>query len=255
MGPLSDRALKVGAKVLAATAGKVADTTLAAALAGTALSPISAIAGPVLGVAVKEFIEQLTTETSQLDAKLDLILHEPMTSACQTVVDVLSVQCKTTAEVQERERRLAVAFDNLMRAYNYTEPKNTDIRLVIRMYQAVVAALKEGGRPFAYLYVADLYAAASKGRGEAAHLRDSAASINPEFFEEHRSDVVLHAVDWAHYYQLEESVNRTIVGEKDRKGALLAEAVKLEKAAGQIEALCSLVRNVAERRDALFATT
>jgi hypothetical protein len=174
-------------------------------------------------------------------------------TACQTVVDVLSVQCRTVAEVQERERRLAVAFDNLVRAYNYTEAHNTDDRLLIRMYQAVVAALKEGGRPFAHLYVGDLYAVASEARAEAALLRDTAASIDPRFFEEHRNDVLRYAIDWTHYDLLEEVVDKTIEDEKKRKDSLLAEAMRLEKAAGHMESLCLLVRNLAEHRHDLFA--
>ncbi|GLH75070.1 hypothetical protein GETHLI_35730 [Geothrix limicola] len=254
MGPSSDRALRLAAKILAATAGKVTDSALVATLAGTALSPFSVIAGPALGVAVKVLIEQLTDETSKLEAKLDLILREPLLSACQTLQEVLSAQFRTAAEIQERERQLAVAFDNLKRAYNYTEEKNTDNQLVIRMYQAIVAALKEGGRPFAYLYVGDLYAVASEARGEAALLRDTATAIDPQFFEEHRGDVVRYAVDWDHYYQLQASVNKTIENEEQHKEELLTKAANLEKAASYMESLCSLVRKVAENRKELFAT-
>lgn len=253
MGLSSDRALKLGSKVIAATAGKIVDTALAVGLAGTTLSPISAVAGAALGAAVKEFVEQLKAETSNLEAKLDLILREPLISACQTVLEVLSAQYRTVFEVQERERRLAVAFDNLMRAYNHTEAQDNDDRLIIRMYQAIVAALKEGGAPFAYLYVGQLYAAASAARGEAALLRDTAAAIDPQFFYEHRGDVIRHAVDWGHYYQLEESVHKTILDAEQRKEALLTRSVNLEKAATHMEVFCSLVRHVSEHRQELFA--
>ncbi len=51
---------------------------------------------------------------------------------------------------------------------------------------------------------------------------------------------------------MEASVDKTIEDEKERKDALLAKAVRLEKEAGYMESLCSLVRNVAEHRQDLF---
>jgi hypothetical protein len=255
MDDSSDRALAMGAKIIAAAAGKIAETAVGAIFTGGPLSPISAIAGPALGMAVKEFIEQLTAETSKLDAKLNLILHEPLVSACQTIREVLSARYRTKAEVQERERRLAIASDNLIRAYNYTEAPDAEHLPVIRIYQAVVAALMEGGRPFMELYIQDLSSVTDKARDRAAFLKGHAASIDLKALEERRGGVMQYALPEGENLLIQLSGAMAIREAEEQKKKLLIEAANLEKTALFLESLCSFILSIAEHRQNFFVSS
>jgi hypothetical protein len=221
-------------------------------LLATPFAPLASIAASVVAAAVKEFVEQLREHTSEIEKKIDLIIQEPLESAVQTIIDVLSVRYDTEAESCERERQLSYAFDNLRRAYAYAAYQEASHRRLVRMYQAIVAALKEGGRPFALLCLADLRTLVVETRAEASSARTRAADIDPEFFERHRIDFVRYSVDYLHYEQNQEAVDQSIADAEEQKSQLLENSAVLEKWADHMESFCRFVEYVVNHRDEIL---
>jgi len=87
----SDSYLPVVSKAIAAAASSVTDSSLKLLLAGTSLGPVAVIAAPALAALVSAVIEQLGKQNSQIEAKLDKIIAEPLAFARATLIDNLSI--------------------------------------------------------------------------------------------------------------------------------------------------------------------
>lgn len=248
-----ESSFKVGCKVMAAVAEKVTDVGLQSILLGTSLSPIASITAAVLATGVKSVIEELDAQTSAIVEKLDLVLKEPLASAVEAVVDVLTVHCETAAEARECERQLSYAFDSLRRARAYTSAKGLPHRRLVRMYQALVAALKEGGRPFALLYVRDLRSLSSQVRKESLTARKQAAELEPESYEEHREAVVRYSIDYFDYYDNIAAIDKCIGDEERLKQLLTERAVALETWSERMDSFCLFVEHVCKHRDEIMS--
>ncbi len=119
----------------------------------------SALVGPaaaILAAVAKTFVQELFRQTNAIEAKLDRILSEPMGNAVNTLTETLSARFETEDEFAECNRRLADADDSLRVAYEYARKTDSSKLTLIRAYQALIAALLVGGRPYLKLYLQDL---------------------------------------------------------------------------------------------------
>jgi hypothetical protein len=129
----------------------------------------AAVAGPtaiVIAAVAKEVVERLLESTSSIDRKLEQILKEPLQTSVNSVREVLSMEPNTQSEKDWCNARLNHAFGDLAKAYSYAQSGAPEMCMVIRLYQAIVAALQPGGRPFVSIVVGEF-----QGVGDALKLR------------------------------------------------------------------------------------
>jgi hypothetical protein len=110
----------------------------------TYLGVTAVAAAPLAAFAVaiaKRFAAELYTLPDQNTQSL---VDEPLQTAVTTLNEILEARHKTPAERKERERLLESVSDSLRKAYSHTEGRNED-QWKVRILQAFVAALREGG--------------------------------------------------------------------------------------------------------------
>jgi len=147
----------------------VLGTMLAASIANPAAAVIASVA--------QALIKAVFQTTSSIERKLDVVLSEPLSTAVTTLTAVLSVEAATPEEQEECERLLTRAADDLAKAHTYAEKSDPPRCPVIRVYQALIAALRQGGRPFADLFLREMRDAAKGARSDAALAREEAEAI------------------------------------------------------------------------------
>jgi hypothetical protein len=231
--------------VLAETLGKTVEQSvkliggmlLRKVLSAAVLGPGTDIAGAAASTLVKEFLRQ----TRAQEAKLDVMIAEPLESATFTLREVIAARGRPPAEHREVERRLGYASDNLQKAYTYATTLNHEMCLLIRAYQCVVCALKEGADPFLEAYLEELKAVARSTHDRALALRDDASAIAGirSYTRGERSGFA--------------NVSRGQVKAEQRKAALYQEADHLEDYANDIELFCDFVKRVAGARATILS--
>lgn len=110
---------------------------LAAPLAGPMAAGAAAMVSTLIGTLFKE--------TSATDRKLSKLLQEPFKTATRTIKRVMSEDVRDDAEEAYAARRLQFAADELERAYTFAEDEAPKKRLLVQVYQSLVAAFLEGG--------------------------------------------------------------------------------------------------------------
>jgi hypothetical protein len=141
----------------------------------------AAVAGPtaiVIAAVAKEVVEGLLKTTSSMERKLDQILKEPLQTSVNSVREVLSMEPRTQREKDWCNDRLNHAFDDLAKAYSYAQSGLPEMCMVIRLYQAIVAALQPGGRPFVSIVVGEFQAVGDALKLGARQSREEAAQAS-----------------------------------------------------------------------------
>jgi hypothetical protein len=245
--------MKVTVAAVSAGAEKVSDFSITALLSGSPTGIAVQIGAFALIAAVKVLTEELYAQASGIEGKLDAIIAEPLLTARQILNEVAQINIRSREEQKECDRQLANAFDGLRRAYSYAIKQESDQIEQIRPYLALVSALKEGGKPFADLYIGEFRRRGEDETRKAADARRASDSCDPDFFERHREDVTRSAIDQGHYYLLQVSVDEAIEIEKRRKQEFLEEAAISERNAIRIEGFCRFVELVASNRARILA--
>lgn len=173
------------------TASRFGDVALTLVLSSAIANPLAQI----VGVALKGLVKQLLSRISKTERMLNRILAEPLETAVGTIVAVLSVRPTTTEERAECSRQLDIAFDGLSKARSYAQ--NESQRLVVRLYQCLVASLKSGGKPFVELYlgeleviVANLKREAEEATAESKEIVIEVIDVMPIFYDEENNPYV-----------------------------------------------------------------
>jgi hypothetical protein len=226
--------------VFAKTLGKTVEQSVKL-IGGTLLRNVlsAAVLGPgteIVGQAASSLVTELLQQTRAQEAKLDVLIAEPLESAISTLREVIAAHGRTPAEHQEVDRRLGYASDNLQKAYTYATTLTPEMCLLIRAYQCVVCALKEGADPFLNAYLEELEAVAYSTHNQVRALRDDASAIAGI-----RSYTRGERSGYAH-------VSRGQIKAEQRKSELYQEADHLEGYASDIELFCRFVRRVANAR-------
>lgn len=143
-------------------------------------------------------------------------------------------------------------FDNLRRAYAYAVDHEPSERGLIRIYLAMVAALKEGGKPFAKLYTDELRSWCKATRENADRTRGVAASIDPDFFDRNRAVIIGTPVNYLDLGQRELGVEKAIEDAHRDKKRLGEGAVRLDEAANSLDQFCCLADYVADNRKTIL---
>jgi hypothetical protein len=242
----SDSYVAVVSKAIAAAASSVTDNSVRLLLAGTPIASAAVIAAPALAAVASAVIEQLGKQNSEIEKKLDKILAEPLAFARATLTENLSIKPSSDVEIQERERQLTTAYDKLRTAYIYADEEQHAAQTMIQLYQAFVAALMIGGKPYVERYIQIFQKAAAIARNEAELSLAEAREIDPEWFNRHRSEVVMWAVDYSDYYNRETAVDRSIDDAREKKQTLERNAAELIQDADRLDACCRLLDRLAK---------
>jgi hypothetical protein len=182
-----DKSQEVLAEALKTTAEqtvKIGGALLLQSLLAGAATPAAA----VLAAIAKSLVGSLFEKTSAIEAKINRLISEPFETARNTLKDVFSAQVNSEEAMREVNRQLQKAFDDLRKAYTYAEDNDPEHRLLIRLYQAMVSSLLEGGQPFTDLYLKDFARLI-----EAALERDRQATARVEELRQHPG----YAADYA----------------------------------------------------------
>lgn len=181
-------------------------TVLPALLSAVIAGPLAAGAA----AAVAATVESIFKQTSATERKLDRLLNGPFKTAVTTVREVLSEQVRTKAEEDRANRRLEFSVEELQRAYAYAESKSPERLLLIKLYQAFVAALIEGGGASMRRQLADLRRLAGLAENQANHFDTERAKVrshDPEYVEKVRHEIKVQAEyspsDWSIDLRLE----------------------------------------------------
>jgi hypothetical protein len=152
----------------------------------------AAVAGPLAAAAaaaVAATVESVLKQTTATERKLNRLLAAPFRTAAQTVHEVLSETARTPAEEAHANSRLCGALDALQTAYAYAESESPDKLLLIKVYQAFVSALVEGGGASMRRHLSDLRRLATSAEDEAKECdeeRKRVQSWDPEYVEKIR---------------------------------------------------------------------
>lgn len=210
-------------------------------IGGTLLRKVlsAAVLGPgaeIVAVAASTLVTELLQETRAQEAKLDAVIAEPLQSAISTLREVIGAPARTPEEHQEIDRRLGYASDNLQKAHTYATTLSPEMCLLIRAYQCVVCALKEGAERFLEQYLKELQAVALTTRKQVRALRDDASAIAGirSYTRGERSGFA--------------NVSSAQVRAEQRKVELYQQADHLENYASDIELFCNFVRRFASSR-------
>lgn len=212
----------------------------------------SAIASPVAAIlaeAFKTLISRVLKETEAIEVKMNLILAEPLRTAVATLRDVLAVTPLDEAEIAECDRQIAQAFDSLRKAEAYTGTDAVSQRTLIRMYLALAVALKQGGRPFAELYVKRMRLIERELRGVSQAARREAESLRETDFERGQREQWERRQD-SYPDQLERRVGSSFsrAQRESQRGKLLADAKQFETDADQLVLFCDFIIAVSQRK-------
>ena len=153
---------------------KFGEETLMPLLLNTIAAPI---AGPLAAGAaalLATFAKRLFQETNSIERRLNKLLSQPFKTASRTVREVLSEEVRSTAEEARATERLKRAADQLDEAYTYAESETPQKRLLVRLYQCLVASLIEGGGAVLRRNMAELQLLALRARSEADRLKADA---------------------------------------------------------------------------------
>jgi len=159
------------------TIKKFGEDTLTQLLLATVAAPI---AGPIAAGAaamLTTLAKGVFRETSAIDRKLNKILAQPFKTASQTVRQVLSEEVRDSAEEARATERLKRAADQLDEAYTYAEADSPQRRLLVRVYQCLVAGLLEGGGAALRQYLGELRWLGARARDQANRERAAAARV------------------------------------------------------------------------------
>jgi hypothetical protein len=224
----------------------VGATVLGALVATSIANPAAA----VLASVTKALMHAVFHTTSSLERKLDVLLSEPLSTASTTLTTVLSIEATTPEEYEECERLLTRAADDLAKAYTYAENSDPPQCLVIRVYQTLIAALRQGGRPFADLFSRDLLAEAETARRESSDTRDEAERIgrrDPATIEKLRDSWIeaTPAFDGAHRPVSMAGFQEMLTG---REAHLLTTAAKLDRKVKAWQSFCAFIDILAAHR-------
>jgi hypothetical protein len=245
----ADLALKVVSKTLSHEVSiGVADVgkQILAVVIGAALgAPVASLLGSVAGA----LIEELFDSTQSIDRKLNAILNEPLRTATSTLKEMFSVDVTTVDEDNERNRQLALAFDNLRRAHSIAgEMDDAERAELIRLYQCVAAAAMPGGGAILKLWLPELRESANIASKRAARCREQAAAI-----EDVTEEDVKNAQEFLQSYGPEGQmygggVWQQLAQRSDTKAALNGEAINLDRMAKEMDQFCDFVLLLANNR-------
>lgn len=255
MASKNDLALDILNKTLEAVvdhAGESVGPAILEHLIGAALAePVSKVIAAVAKVAIGKLFE----ETSAIEKKLDRLLAEPFESAVTTVQEVLSVEARSENEKAECTRQLRQAFTDLRRAYTFARYRSPAQKKSVRIFQAFVAGLLPGARPFAHLYVQDLQKLIDKDRVEAASRLQQASQIRKGDWSEEA--MMRREAEWAiaaDGIERRLSFHSVEVHKEREKERLAREAGHLLEQAKRLDLFCRFVLLIADRQDELLAS-
>jgi hypothetical protein len=134
-----------------------------------AAAPLAAVVVAV----VKQFEVELR---SAQDENITQLVDEPLNTAVTTLDDILGMRHETPVERKECERLLESVADDLRKAYSHAGNKSED-QFRIRILQAFVAALREGGGAFLRLRVGEFRRYAIECRAMALQRQQEAEGI------------------------------------------------------------------------------
>jgi hypothetical protein len=229
--------------------------TIAAPIAG----PLAAGAAALLG----SFAKQLLKETNSIERRLNKLLAQPFNTASRTVREILSEEVRDAAEGSRATERLKRAAELLDEAYTYAESESPRRRLLVRVYQSLVAALIEGGGAALRRYTDELRQLAGRARQEAEHQRTDASrtrerdpAIVREIYEWHGKfagiapGIPPHLREAGFRPMLPRSHLSDIL--RARAEGDIARAEQYEANAQSLERLCTLFENVHQHRQEIL---
>lgn len=207
-----------------------------------------AVAGTLSGV-IGVLLRRLFDHSKIIAERLQLILDEPFLTASQTLRDISLVDIRSPEELQECRRQLALAFDNLSKAYTLAKVNAPGRLQVIRFYQCLTAALMSGGRPFAELYLAEFGDYIAKRLAEATDLQTRSDAIDwTPSDERHFQEGVRIIMDERKYASTRQRAEGDygvgpIYGEerKSAKEGLAAQAREIRERCDRLQARCAIV--------------
>ncbi|MCK4409926.1 MAG: hypothetical protein KAW67_07560 [Candidatus Eisenbacteria sp.] len=248
----SGLALRVASAAIDQAAGKAVGVAACALLAASAPHPMIGVVGAALGGAARALVAALLDRCNIIEEQLDAVLAEPLRSAASTLEDVLSVPAQSPSELRELDRQLGVAFDRLRTAYEYASLRDRANCLTVRLFQSIVAALKEGGAPFAEQYVDDLRVLVCDSLERARVLHQEAQAIPLES----REDVVDAVFDSPPDAFMQPAILAGALQEwedrRARKEALAGAAADSANDAEALDRFCSLVERFRDNRRMLL---
>ena len=251
--------LQETAQALTANTGEELLRAVLPAVAGTLAGPLASGAAAMTGAVVKAIFRQ----TSATERKLNKQLAAPFKTAARTVEDILSEQALTDAEEADATRRLEAARERLALAYTYAEDHSPERRLLVTVYQALVAALLEGGGAALRRYLQEL-----RGLAEAARHRAAGEVAEADRVKTRGPGVVTEELEiWGRTSRFvvrnpfaresvfpiglpsEEQINDFL---RAREAGHRRRAAGLEKKAADMETLCLLLEGVHQNRRELL---
>jgi len=220
---------------------------LPAVAAGTLSGPLAAGTAAI----VSALAERIFKETGAIEDKLDEILTEPFDTAVRTVSEILLEETKDKDEERYANDRLERAASRLETAYTYTSRDLPEKRLLVRVYQCLVAALLKGGGAAMRRYLKDLRGLAAVVSLEAEKQKEAGElPADREGLREYYANFSLKTGRYETLtpFEQERQLGETerLVRRRQHEHRLLA--AKLEEQAENMEKFCVLITRVHQNR-------
>lgn len=213
------------------------------------IEPATAAIGAIVEFLVSKILDETLEIQRQLNLRLDAILLEPLGSSRKILTDVLQVNISDPETMQEVNRQLDVAYDNLTKSLTYAERVNSEVVLTIHAYMALVCSIKHGGREFAKLHITELMKSAGELREKRTELQSRERELIKMADDEHQR--MERAADW---WDLGPGVSTAtrLAGISARRSLMFRneadqlkqEYMKLESVPEQIEEFCKFLEVV-----------
>lgn len=203
------------------------------------------LANPVTNVLVKivkALIADYFKKVSSVDSKLDTLIAEPLQTAISILHEILILDFTNDIQKQVRREDLTSAFEKLRTAYSYAKQQSPESCIIVRIYQAIVAALIEGREPYTEYYVGELKELVTitrKRAREAGDMGRAIVEIDPDdaSFSPRTGDELIDL-------KLQFVRSQVWIERNARKATLLQEELTKTQYADDLETYCNFAINI-----------